>query len=718
MKRYVAHLDKVSGREQTVAEHLEGVACLAKKFASVFNAGSIAYRCGMIHDIGKYSNAFQKRILEDGPKIDHSTAGALEAYKAGDVWSAFCIAGHHGGIPDGGNAKSDCPDDATLMGRMKRTVGKHIPDYSDFQIDIKMPETAAPDYVDNRGFNGSFFVRMLFSALVDADFLDTERFMTGGNLHRGDYDDIEELLDRLNEYIRPWWAAKGELNKRRCAVLQACISSGEKQQGVYKLTVPTGGGKTVSSLAFALRHAKEHGLKRIIYVIPYTNIIEQTAQVFSDIVGRSNVLEHHAYADYDLGEDADDTNSIKKRLSAENWDAPIVVTTSVQFFESLFSNKPSRCRKLHNIAGSVLIFDEAQMLPTAYLKPCVAALYELSVNYGCTVVLCTATQPSLDKLFKAYSPECHIEDIYQDYPELFKDLRRVRFERDGVLSDAELSEHLNVYPQVLCIVNRRDEAQTVYKMLKAEGRYHLSTRMTPFDRRERLKEIRGRLQNGLICRVVSTSLVEAGVDLDFPTVYRAEAGLDSILQAAGRCNREGRKSPDESVVHIFQTQKPVPRMFEQNAAAARAIMRDYSDFSAPKAVSNYFDLLHTLKGTALDQKRIMNAWDRGIDGVFLPFNIVAQQFKLIENDTKTIYIPIGHGADCVRRFREGERNRRLFREAGLFALEVYSQEYRALYEVGVLEVLDERISVLLDLTLYSSDTGLLPAVETGHGLFI
>ena len=718
MSEYVAHFDKESGRIQTVMEHLEGTACFARQFASVFNADSLAYRCGKLHDIGKYSREFQKRILENGYKTDHSTAGAIEAFKTKDIFSAFCIAGHHGGLPDGGNMKTDTHNDATLAGKLKREPGKSLPVYASFLAEVSVPPAELPDYLGKSGFRDALFIRMLYSALVDADFLDTERFMSGGTIQRGNYDSVDTLLERLMLYVERWRDAKTSIEKNRNAVLRACMEAGKKEQGIYKLTVPTGGGKTVASLMFALCHARKHGLRRVIYVIPYTNIIEQTASVFAGIVGEENVLEHHSYVDYEPDENDYDPMAIKKRLATENWDAPIIVTTSVQFFESLFSNKPSRCRKLHNIAGSVVIFDEAQMLPTAYLKPCVAAIYELTAHYKCTAVLCTATQPSLDKLLREYAPDCKTEEIFPGYKELFAEMRRVRYEHAGELSNDALAERLNRHSQVLCIVNRRDEAQAVFEKLKPEGRYHLSTRMVPFDRRRTIQEIKRRLNEGEVCRVVSTSLVEAGVDLDFPTVYRAEAGLDSILQAAGRCNREGKRALEESVVNIYRSEKNAPRLFWQNTAAARAVMRDYPDISSPETVEAYFDLLHSLNGEALDQKRILQAFEQGIDGNFLPFATVANLFKLIETETRTVYIPVERGEEIIRRFRNGERARKLFREAGQFAVEVYPQEFRALYDMGALERLDEHITILTDLNLYNRETGLNVKVEMGDGYFV
>lgn len=714
---YIAHIREQDAQEQPLKKHLEETAQLSSKFARAFGASETAYFCGLLHDIGKYSKQFQERIRGANIHVDHSTAGMLEALKAGDPFSAFAIAGHHGGLPDGGNRKADQAESPTLSGRMKRQVGKDIYDYSAYTEEIKVPNPKLPDYLGKSGFRDAFFARMLFSALVDADYLNTECFMSCGAVQRGSYETVERMLEKLESFILRWQNPQSLLDKKRSEILRQCLKSADNPKGLYTLTVPTGGGKTVSSLAFALRHANVNGMNRVIYVIPYTNIIEQTADVFSKIVGPENVLEHHARIDYDADENSDDAISQKKRLSTENWDAPLIVTTSVQFFESLFSNKPSRCRKLHNIAGSVLIFDEAQMLPVPYLKPCVAALSELVTRYGCTVVLCTATQPALDGLFREINPNLKITEICDISAVRDRVFQRARYEHAGELTYDELARRLNTYRQALCVVNSRAEAQDIFSKLEPDGRFHLSTLMTPFDRKAQLDAIRQRLKSGETCRVVSTSLIEAGVDLDFPTVFRAEAGLDSIIQAAGRCNREGKKTADDSVVYVFQAERPVPKLFEQNAAVARTVMREFSDFGAPEAVKRYFEQLHYIKGDALDQKKLMDAHERGSDGGFLPFEAIARLFRLIENDTRTVYIPNGPGAEYVQRFLEGERTRALFRKAGMFGVELYKREFEALLDLGVVQKLDESVSILSDQSLYSNETGLIINVETGKALF-
>ncbi len=398
----IAH-KREDGQIQTIPEHLEGTAVLAEEFASKFGAGELGHLAGMAHDIGKYSEDFQKRILENGPKVDHSSAGAYECAIRGLNPAAFSVAGHHTGLPDLGG--KDDVEEGTLRGKLNRAKKKMIPDCSAWKEEIDLSSPSLPVF-DGRNTNleAGFFTRMLFSCLVDADFLDTERFMQPDVSRGGGFADIKELNERLDRYIQPWFPPKGALNEKRCEILRACIAKGADTQGLFTLTVPTGGGKTIASLAFALRHALEHKLDRVIYVVPYTSIIEQTADVFRTVLGPENVLEHHSAAEYDTADDSDESAAGIK-LAAENWNAPVIVTTAVQFFESLYASKTSACRKLHNIVSSVVVFDEAQMLPVPFLRPCVFAIAELVRRYLVSAVLCTATQPSLNDQFRSFLPQ-------------------------------------------------------------------------------------------------------------------------------------------------------------------------------------------------------------------------------------------------------------------------------------------------------------------------
>lgn len=708
MKKYLAHISE-DFREQSVLQHLEGTSKLCSRFAVPLQAEDLGKLTGSAHDIGKYSDAFQRR-LHGGSRVDHSTAGAYECFRLGQSAAAFCVAGHHGGLPDGGG-RGDTTDMPTLWGRMNRAQAGQLEPYAPWKQEISLPAAQPPKFSRENALNAFFFTRMLYSCLVDADYLDTERFMSGGAPLPENAVSMETLCQKLDQYVSKWFPPTREVDAQRCDILEQCIRQGISQKpGLFSLTVPTGGGKTTASLAFALHHARVHGKRRVIYVIPYTSIIEQTAKVFRKILGEENVLEHHSNVQYDTGP-LDESTPEKERLlrAIENWDMPVIVTTAVQFFESLHSNRSSQCRKLHNIAGSVIIFDEAQMLPLPYLRPCVSAIAQLTAHYGVSAVLCTATQPALTPLFREFLPGIPAVELCRESVMRSPIFRRVRFQRAGRLTWAQLQERLQGVGQVLCIVNSRKNALTVFQCLSGEGCFHLSTLMTPAHRKAVLAEIRQRLEDKQPCRVVSTSLIEAGVDVDFPLVFREEAGLDSIVQAAGRCNREGKRTASESIVTIFQAETPPPQLFSASIAAGQATMDRYEDLFDPDAVSYYFHELLDLKGqNAQDQKNILPR----IQERDFPFQTVAERFRIIEQDTRTVYIPLGDGEALVRRLRQGERSRQLFRQLGLYSVSVYSQQFQLLDEAGALELLEDGSAILADLSLYSQNTGLSFEVDS------
>ncbi|WP_418778101.1 CRISPR-associated endonuclease Cas3'' [Hominenteromicrobium sp.] len=621
MAKKLAHISEDHSREQTVYEHLTGTAELAKQFAAAFGAEEDGYLLGLLHDIGKYSDAFQHR-LDGGVRVDHSTAGAKEACAHGVGYLALAIAGHHGGIPNFGS-RADTQNDATLSGRLKRDLEP----YDDWKTEVTLPPVKPFNMQEfNTGFRLSFYIRMLFSCLVDADFIDTETFMDGALAPRGNYDALPALLDRLETYIAPWYPPKTELNRKRCAILDACKASGSTTApGVYTLTVPTGGGKTTAAMAFALTAAVQNCMSRVIYAAPYTSIIDQNADTFEKIFGTENVIEHHSSAEY-LFSESPNPAEYRKMLAAENWDAPVIATTTVQLFESLFASKPARCRKLHNLANSVLILDEVQTLPMPYLKPFTAALAELARKYGVIVVLC------------------------------------------------------------------------------------------PAHRKARIKEIRERLKIGLPCRVVSTSLIEAGVDVDFPRVYREEAGLDSVLQAAGRCNREGKRPLDESLVTVFTVQNTTPPPYmRQPAAAMKNISKRMEDITSLAAIRAYFEFYRDLYGKEdLDREKILKAFESGT----LPFASVAEKVRVIESCTTPVYIPIDQGEALVERLYRGERSRALFRKLGQYSVNVYPQQLAALREAGAVQSIDDgALYVLADPRRYDSALG-LTLDQTETALFI
>ena len=712
---YLAHISE-DGREQTVLEHLNNTADLAGTFAASFGAKDEARFTGKYHDVGKYSNEFQRR-LKGGPVVDHSTAGTQLAIHANNVPAAFAIAGHHTGIPDGGNA-NDTADASTLFGRSH----KSLPSYDTWKSELPTLQAAPPAWAFQDNITSMFFTRMLYSCLVDADFIDTETFMNGASKPRGMGEPISVLLKKVRTQARRYLNSSSDspVYQQRNAVLKACLEHGQAgKQGLYTLTVPTGGGKTFASLAFALEHAAAHHMERVIYVIPYTSIIDQTALTFSKLLGEENVLAHFSSVDYKTVEQENMTSAqYRQLLSSENWDAPIIITTAVQFFESLYSNRSSKCRKLHNIANSVIIFDEAQTLPNDYLLPCLSAITQLVQHYHSTAVLCTATQPALEKFFHKLAPGLTLQEISPNPNLLYETLRRVTIRDLGTLSKESLCAQLCDKAQVLCVVNRRKTAQELYEQLPSEGSYCLTTLLCPADRRRQLDEIRQRLKDGLPCRVISTSLIEAGVDVDFPTVYRELAGLDSLLQTAGRYNREGKRLASESFVYLFKLADcSIPTIFSQNVNALNNVSRRYDTLDTPEAIHCYFEELYGIRAS-LDKKEILNQSLNGIEGCIFPFAQIAEQFHLIETPTRTVYIPIDKGEELCEKLHQGFVSRTLLRQLGVYSVACYSEQFNDLDRAGALELLPNGSAILTDLSKYSRKTGLTMDVENGIGLFI
>lgn len=697
---------------QSIEAHLKGTGELAETFAAEFGAAANGKLCGLAHDIGKYSDEFQLR-LRGGKKVDHATAGAIECFKIKAAFEAVCVIGHHSGLPNVGHKDADTTESQTFFGRKLRAEQGGIPDYrKNWNGHIALPQ----DYFrpSGRGFATAFYIRMLYSCLVDADYIDTETFMNG-DAGRGNYEPLSALCDKLTAYISKWNNPTREIDILRQKILNSCIEKASAPRGIFSLTVPTGGGKTVASMAFALNHAVANSMKRIIYVIPYTSIIEQNAKVFRDILGQENVVEHHSQVSHELSEDADELE-YRSALATENWDAPVIVTTAVQFFESLYANRSSKCRKLHNIANSVIIFDEAQMIPSNNLRPCVAAIAELVRAYNATAVLCTATQPAIDEMLLEYSKKESVVELCPDVDGMFEKFRRTSFEKEGRLTTDELVSRLESQQQVLCIVNTRKFAQEVYEALPSEGRFHLSTLMCPVHRKQKLDEIRERLKSGKTCRVVSTSLIEAGVDVDFPRVFREMAGLDSILQAAGRCNREGKRSAESSIVTVFESENKVNKLIAVNRDAAEETVRDWTQPNTTSTIERYFKAYRDFLRND-DKSGVIAASEKGISGCGLPFEWIAKEFKLIDQNTFTVYISVGEGKELISRLREGERSRELYRKAGMYSVSIYENHFNALINAGAAEPFGDDAAILTDLSLYSDEKGLATDVRDGSALF-
>jgi CRISPR-associated helicase Cas3/CRISPR-associated endonuclease Cas3-HD len=732
---FTAHINPDTKKEQSVKDHLENAAILAKKFAHAFSGDEYAFTTAILHDIGKCSIEFQNRILKNGKKCDHSTAGAKEINKmnrSGKLM-AYCIAGHHSGLPNYGSI-ADVGIEGTLNARLNKKEGD-FPNYKEF-VDVIdtaklcLPTKPAIQHYNNENIGAtlSFFIRFIYSCLVDADFLDTEEFMSNYTINRSQNYDFDFFQRQLAKKLSSF-KADSVVNQYRSKILISCLEKAKCKRSLFNLTVPTGGGKTLSSIAFAVNHLIENKLDRIIYVIPYTSIIEQTAAEFKAIFGDENVLEHHSNFDFDSDENQ---INIKLKLASENWDMPIIVTTNVQFFESLFSNKSSRCRKIHNISNSVIVFDEVQALPTGYLKPCIEAIKQLVQNYNSTVVMCSATQPPFNNFFNELEPQ----EICADISDMYDTFRRTKIIKPETLKSDMLAERLNSINQILCIVNTRKHAMKVYKMLEGEGCYHLSTLMCPAHRKENIKMIKLRLKEKLPCKVCSTRLIEAGVDVDFPVVYRAMSGLDSIIQSAGRCNREGKLTfNNRSVlgeVYLFEPEeefvKHQPEAFKRPISMTESIMRKYEDIASPEAIKDYFEQLFEITGEGLDQKRILNRLESDVRNFSFDFEDIAHDFKLIEETTYPIIIPYDDKACLlIEKLRYSEHVSGLLRSLQAYTVNVYKNEYENLFAIGALDFISKgkfnsnEIVVLKQEQfnkLYDKNTGLNVTEKTGVGIYI
>lgn len=717
---------------QPLQMHLEKVASRAAGFAKCFGGEVWAHLAGLWHDLGKYADEFQAMILEANGvechletkpgKVVHSLAGGhlSQMRLSGGMERVFCwlIMGHHAGLAD---YPSDITGAKALEPKMRNPeisegVLRKVPEA------IKNWRTPEAPRVLCEGGDVAFFIRMLFSCLVDADFLDTEVFMdrARGQLRKRPYPALKDLLPAFDEYMSELCskAKPSDVNQIRAEVLAQCQRAAEQATNVFSLTVPTGGGKTLSSLAFALKHAHRHNKSRIIYVIPYTSIIEQTAAVFRKIPGFENaVIEHHS----NISDEDESRESVRLRLASENWDAPIIVTTSVQFFESLYACKTSRCRKLHNIVDSVVIFDEAQCLPVDFLRPAVFAIRELHRHYGVTPVLCTATQPVLTQTesfdFKFREGFQSVKEIIDQPDALSKSLQRVRVERFADLCPVPYRQ-IAVAIQaegcsVLCIVNRKNDARLLSQLLPEDQVIHLSTNMCAAHRFKTLEEIRKRLKKETTpIHVISTSLVEAGVDLDFPVVYRALAGLDSIAQASGRCNREG-KLPALGKTIIFLPENQ-PAYVQSSASLACEYLGEsqLERIFDPETFQVYFaQKFFQLGEDALDQKSILNFLKGNCE---FYFRTAANKFRLIDDDWQLpLIVPYGEAPGLVDKLLDWDA-RRLFRKLQRYTVSIpKTVMWQLIDEHHVRELLPEYPGTyyLQTTGLYTERYGFVPPAE-------
>ena len=727
-KKPLAHVrQKPDGQwdEHYLDDHLWDVADQAAGFAAVFGSQDWASVAGVWHDLGKYSTEFQQYIksvsgfeahIEAPGRVDHSTAGAIHAMRQfgqhGRIL-AYLIAGHHAGLPDWNAADTRGKALSIRLGADQNYLLDRIPAQV---IPQSILTQVKPATKPRGGVDGlHLWLRMLFSCLVDADFLDTEKFMDGDKADsRRGYLDLRTLLANFDQYMakKSASAAPTLVNAIRAEILRQCREKAVLNPGLYSLTVPTGGGKTLSGMAFALQHAVQHNKQRIIYVIPYTSIIEQTAGIFRDIFG-DNVVEHHANLDPDK-EDA------RSRLATENWDAPIIVTTNVQFFESLFAARTSRCRKLHNIVNSVVVLDEAQLLPPEFLQPISDVMNQLASHYGVTFVLSTATQPALGsfqpfggKLFRGLDKVC---EIMANPDALYQQLKRVEVSVPDDLQTPRdwetIATELLQYPSVLCIVSRRDDARELHRLMTAseEGKntLHLSALMCGEHRSQVIAKIKARLQRNESVRVISTQLVEAGVDVDFPVVYRALAGLDSIAQAAGRCNREGKQDSLGRVI-VFVPPKPAPPgLLRQAAQISVSLLSGNSDNVLGRDLAKQFFEHLYVRAPSLDKHGIHELLTQDARVCEIQFRTVAEKFRLIDDSAyQTILVRYGdNDALLVKLEKEGPQ-RWLMRKLQRYSVNIPKRLFAQLKKQGDLREIWQGIYAQVGDKLYDKALGVV-----------
>lgn len=699
-------------------EHLRAVGTLAGEFASSFGQSDWGRLAGLWHDLGKYSPAFQSYIARGsgfGPeahveggkgRVNHSSAGALHAVeKLGGKGRllAYLIAGHHAGLPDW---HSDGHPLSALSQRLEDK--QHLQAVSSASVPTDVLHPAISPVTKPLGGEAglALWLRMLFSCLVDGDFLDTEKFMAGAKaLDRGQFSSIQLLLGAFDKHMAMLTAdAKATpVNRVRTEVLRQCRERASDAPGIFSLTVPTGGGKTLSSLAFALHHAVHHNKRRIVYVIPYTSIIEQTAGIFRDIFG-DNIVEHHSNLD-------PEKESAKSRVAAENWDAPVIVTTNVQFFESLFASRTSSCRKLHNIVNSIVVLDEAQLLNPEFLQPTLDTINLLTQHYGVSFVLSTATQPALQSregfgwAFKGLN---NVREIMTDPDVLYRDLERVTVEMPPDFHARRewegLAAELTAYDSVLAVVNTRRDCRELHHLMP-ERTIHLSAAMCGEHRTQVIEEIRARLKQQVPTRVISTQLVEAGVDIDFPVVYRALSGLDSIAQAAGRCNREGKLDRGRVVVFVPPKSSPPGTLRRAEQTTVSLLSGSTSDPMTRELFTRYFEHFY-VKADSLDKHGIQDLLTTDAGELKIQFRTAAEKFKLIDDvESQAILVWYGESQALIGKLKKDGPERWLMRKLQRYSVNLPRHVVDKLVKTGEVHEVWPGIFAQAASTLYDGDLG-------------
>lgn len=657
MEKYIAHINETTGAEQTVKEHNENTAELCTEYA-IAELKDFLYATGLLHDIGKYQHKFQERIRGADVRVEHSTCGALVAKEkypaqAMALMMEYCIAGHHSGLPDGGFPNDDSSM-STLCGRMQ----KEFEDFSEYKKEMHLPELDGRSWVnyllEDCGKDMgkvidkfAFLTRYTFSCLVDADSRDTAEFCKERELPRRLRADFRACLEKVNHKLDSF-VCKTELQKTRALLQKQAFQKAAQDAEIYLLNMPTGSGKTLASVKIALERAVLKKKKRIIYIIPYNSIIEQTAEVFGELFREDlEILRHQSTFSYEDEENGSEDYREAAKCAAENWDAPFVITTAVQFFESVYANKRGKLRKMHNMSDSILIFDEAHLMPQDYLQPCLQAITYITRYLHSEAVFLTATMPDFEQLIREYAlTDSKITSLIDD-SSLFSQFQKCRYSYLGEVESEELLLRSSQSPSSLIIVNKKATARELFQ--KCGGKkYHLSTYMTSFDRKKVLREIRKELElleeeysdfenvpEERRVTIISTSLIEAGVDLDVYTVFRERAGLDSILQAGGRCNREGRrKNADVFIFDLADETKKASS--DERANLTKGLLEKYSDISDTKCIKEYYDRLFFMKKEDI-QKHAMH--QECSDIASIPFKTYAEKFELIDSRTISLVVP-------------------------------------------------------------------------------
>ena len=731
---YYAHSKEIDGEKiyQSIRDHAEGVAQKMISFSDGFCEESFAKSIALLHDIGKYQSDFQLRIRGKNVQVPHAICGAKELKKYGlpDA-AAYIISGHHAGLPDKG------PDIApsTLEYRLKR---EETQDYSEYERELKSLIPAGSDTPYQNAVTSAsgesawkeyaFWIRMMFSCLVDADFLDTEEFCSG-NIDRGMSADFENCLKILKDRLAVLQdQAVTDTEKARSILQKQVLSHKNENANFYYMNMPTGSGKTLTSMLFALERLLAAKKKRIIYVIPYTSIIDQNAKVLKDLFGEACVLEHHCNFDYDSYENI--STKEKVRRTSENWDAPIIVTTNVQFFESIYSNRPSKLRKLHNIANSILIFDEAHMLPKGYFQPCLEAVKILTEKYGCEAVFLTATMPDFDHWLKTFQCEgVSTCNLIRD-TSCFEAFKRSEIEELGELDGESLLARVMEHQNALVVVNTRKTAKMLYDQYSGK-KYHLSTYMNHYDRDRVIANVKKSLADGEAFCLFSTSLIEAGVDLDFDAVFRERAGLDNLLQTAGRCNRSGKKECSECKSYSFSLEAPsfgkTPDELKIRRYYTQETFEHYGDVTAPDAIRFYYDKLYDDEKQKMNANNFLYAKPVGMNTDYLRqakmfkisqifartsyFNFAgyAKDFHLIDDHTKPLLIINSENRSEVESLltalQYAESGRSISRKLQKYMISLRPYEWDVLKKSGVIQT-REGFDCLANENYYHSETGI------------